>query len=328
MKDFVKLTKETWQFYLTALCVILLPVVSNNIYILMDLKVEKEKTVHLYKLSEVFIEKADGSDLLNFWVAIMGIVILLFIRHCSVMDKRTMEFQFFLPVKKRMLVLHDYLCIGGIIVISWLVTMCMFVIAQGMHNKEAILINENLCTEAAQAASELWKNGICYGLYLFCAFSLLYFGMVICRNKIAGIAVVPLIWLSVLFLTADLSSDWSEDLYIILLPDEFFRYVQDGGTVSTVLLLGGAVFLLIFAIVLAAEKRELSSGRWFYFRWLDWLPVIFSAVNMASFCYSEWGRENKGRFIVVMMLALAIGVAVVRFCEQSIKNSENKWEVK
>lgn len=327
MKDFVKLTKETWQFYLTALCVILLPVVSNNTYILMDLKLEKENTVHLYKLSEVFMEKADGSDLLSFWVAIAGIVILLFIRHFSVMDKRTMEFQAFLPIKKRMLVLHDYLCIGGIIVISWLVTMCMFAIAQGLHNKEAILINENLCAEAAQAVGELWKNGIFYGLYLFCAFSLLYLGMVICRNKIAGIAVVPLIWLSVLFL-ADPAFDWGADLYIILLPDEFFRYVQEGETVSTVLLLGGVVFFLIFAIVLAAEKRELSSGRWFYFRWLDWLPVIFSAVNMASFCYSEWGRGNKMCFVVVMVIALAIGIAVVRFCERSKKNSENKWEVK
>ena len=101
--NFVKLTKETWQFYLTALCVILLPVVSNNMYVLRELKLQKENTVHLYKLSEEFLEKTNGGDLLSFWVVIAGIVILLFIRHFLFMDRRTMEFQFSLPVKKRMM---------------------------------------------------------------------------------------------------------------------------------------------------------------------------------------------------------------------------------
>lgn len=325
MKDFVKLTKETWQFYLTALCVILLPVVSNNMYVLRELKLQKENTVHLYKLSEEFLEKTNGGDLLSFWVVIAGIVILLFIRHFLFMDRRTMEFQFSLPVKKRMMVLHDYLCIGGGIIISWLVTMCMYAVTQGTHNKVAVSMNRNLSMEAAKAASELWKIGFNYVLYLLCAYSLLYLVMIICKKKMAGIAVLFFVWLTCVFCEDIFSESYT---YLDIMPEYFFQNIMNESAFRTVWLLAGILFLLISMIVLAAEKRELSSGRWFYFRWLEWVPIIICCTNGLVFYYNEWGCRNKGIFLIGMVIVLAAGFALGWFCKQSEKKSRNKWEVK
>lgn len=327
MKDFVKLTKETWRFYLTALGVILLPVISNNMYVLKEMRLEHKSAQSLYLMADIFINKADGYDLINFWVAITGIAVVLFLRHFSFMDNRTMEFQAFLPVKKSLVVLHDYLCNIGIIIIAWLVTICTFAMAQGLHKNKVVSMSEDLRIEAANAAENLWETGLCYLLYLIGAVSLLYLGSVICKNVIVGMLVMAVAWGMFLFI----GNSCLFDLSILdnwLYPDNFLRFIYNiPDKKSIFVILIGGILVLIFLIGLAAKTRELSKGKWFYFRLLDNLaPVVCGAFAAFIFC-DIFGASVEGISIALVAGIVVCGILFLLLKRDKLEKEEN-WEVK
>lgn len=297
MKDFVKLTKETWQFYLTSLCIALFPVVSNNIYLLKQLKPNGESKQVLYSMAYIFFDKADGYDLVNFWVALFGMILLLFARHFSFMDRRAMEFEMFLPVKKRTVVIHDYICSLGVVVIPWLVTMCTFAVAQGKKNNAVIAVYGVLKGEAVNAGSEFWKTGLYYLLYLVCAFTLFYLGIVICKNGIVGMAIMAAVWGTAYFMaeipnTRRMSGN-------LLTPEFFLNYIyHTPHEKEGLVILAQTTVLMILFIIIAAEKRELSRGKWFYFPLLDYLLPVLCGVFAANICYAVFWIEGLVSAIV------------------------------
>lgn len=323
MKDFVKLTKETGQFYLTALCVALLPVISNNIYILKQLKPRGGEKCVLYSMAEIFFDKADAYDLVNFWVVLFGIALFLFGRHFPFINKRTMEFQIFLPVKKRVAVLHDYICSLGVIVIPWFVTMCTFAVAQGINNSTVIAGNGALKEEAANAGSELWKTGSCYLLCLVCAFTLLYLGIVICKNGIVGMAIMAAIWRTAVFVETLVCSD---SLFGNLLTPEYFLnsiYHTPNEKKGLVILAGFTALMFLF-IMIAAEKRELSRGKWFYFPLLDYLLPVLCGAFAAFMCYVVFWIQTPVSAVVGMVIC---GLLLFMLKWEKLVKSDS-WEVK
>ncbi|MDE6434133.1 MAG: hypothetical protein K2L07_07870 [Lachnospiraceae bacterium] len=301
MKDFVKLTKETWQFYLTSLCIALLPVVSNNIYVLKELKPDGESKQILYSMADIFFDKADGYDLVNFWVALFGMILLLFVRHFSFMDRRAMEFEMFLPVKKRIVVIHDYIFSLGVIVIPWLVTMCTFAIAQSKNNNAVIAVNGVLKGETVNADSEFLKTGLYYLLYLVCAFTFFYLGIVICKNGIVGMAIMAAVWGTVYFMVE--IPDTRAMFGNLLTPEFFLDYIYHTPYEKKGLLnLVGITVLMILFIIIAAEKRELSRGKWFYFPLLDYLLPILCGIFAANICYAI--------FWVAELVSVIVGAAI------------------
>lgn len=323
MKDFVKLTKETWRFYLASLCIALLPVISNNIYVLRQLKPKDSSEQALYAMAEIFWDKADAYDLINFWVALLGMALLLFVRHFSFVDRRTMEFQMFMPVKKRMAAIHDYICSLGVIVIPWLVTICTFAIAQARHNSALIATDQAWKEEAQIAGMELWKVGLCYLLYLVCAFTILYLGIVICKNGIVGMAVMAAVWSIAYFLEVYESS--GSLLGYLLTPEFFLRdlYHKPAGMTGLANLFGVTVFMILL-IIIAAEKRELSRGKWFYFPFLDYLFPVVCGVFTANICCRVFWVEDPAAILVGAIICGVLWFLLQR--DQRIKS--DRWEVK
>ncbi len=323
MKDFVKLTKETWQFYLTALCILLLPVVSNNIYILKQLDSSRKVKCELFSLADIFLEKADGYDLINFWVALFGIVFLLFVRHFVFVDKRVMEFNIFLPVKKRKAVMHDYFCCLGVFVVPWLVTMCTFTVAQSVHNHAVLEINGALRAEAENAGRKLWEIGSLYLLYLVFAFTLLYLGIVIFKNSILGMAFMAVVW-GMAFFLENLAEDSISGIGSLVSPEYFLNFICNKQKTEGIVMLAEMIILIILLIVLAADKRELSKGKWSYFPIIDMLLTVLGGVFVTLICY--------GIFFIGPLVCLVVGVSVFSLLccllNQGKHIKSANWEVK
>jgi len=324
MKDFVKLTKETWQFYLTALCISLLPVVSNNIYVLKQLESNKSNRDSLFFLAEIFFNKADWYDLVNFCLALFGIVILLLAKHVPFMDSRTMEFQTFWPVRKQMTVIHDYILSLGVLIILWMITICMLGVAQNTHNHAVLAVNGMLREEALRAGQELFHAGSCYLLYLVLAYNLLYLGIVICKNCIAGMACMVAVW-GIVYMLEEVIYQGGSLFAELLMPSYFFQriYNTQNERDGIWILAGIAVFLFLL-ILLAGGRRELSRGKWFYFPVLDYAFSVMCGFFAILLCDCV--------FEFMPLFCVAAGIAVCGFFfflqnRDGYKAAEN-WEVK
>lgn len=323
MKGFIRLTKEAWRFYVAAFGIALIFVVSNDIYLMRQYKEEAALANALMDMAHVFYDKMDGYDLVSFWVALAGIVLLLFIRHFSFVDKRVMEFQMFWPVKKRTLVIHDYVCTLAVLAGEWLVTMVSFSTAQGLCNQALIGKHTVLREEAEQAGRQLWEYGSFYLLYLVLIFSLLYLGIIICRNGIAGMVVIGLCWVDALFL-GDICQN--EVLYDMVYPTGFFDYVQRSTKAECrdmLIILVGALILTDVLIVLAAQQRELSKGKWFYFSWIDYCCIVLSGVLLAFILVDS--------FWIALPIGLLAGISVsggLLYLRGRGNEKVGRWEVK
>lgn len=323
MKDFIKLTKETWRFYLTAFGIALVFVVSNDVYLISQYKKDAAEGNVLISMANIFYDKADGYDLVSFWVALVGIVLFLFIRHFSFVDKRTMEFQMLWPMKKRMLVIHDYVCSLAVFAGVWLVTMVSFSVTQGIYNQVLIRKNTVLREEAEQAGRQLWEYGSIYLLYLVLIFSLLYLGIIICRNGIAGMVVMGLCWVAAVFFSAICEN---EGLCYMMYPTEVFDYVQESTKAACrdmLIILVGTLILTDVLIVLAAQRRELSRGKWFYFSWIDYCCIALSGVWLTFILICDF------RIALPISLLAGISVSGGLFYLRGRGNEKAKsWEVK
>ena len=86
MKGFVKLTKETWKFYLTVLIVSLLFVIGSSLYLCNELKFKYIDDISSFKadgivFDSLIVDKAQNNDVLGFFTVVAGIMIVLLIRH-------------------------------------------------------------------------------------------------------------------------------------------------------------------------------------------------------------------------------------------------------
>lgn len=322
MKDFIRLTKEAWRFYLTAFGIALTFVVSNNVYLISQCKKEAATRNTILDMGYIFYNKVDGYDLINFWIALAGIVLFLFVRYFSFVDKRTMEFQMLWPVKKRMLVIHDYVCSAAILVVMWLVTMVSFFVTQEAHNQTVTGKNVLLREAAEQADRQLWEYGGFYLFYLLLMFSLLYLGIIICRNGIVGMMVMGLCWGIVNFFVDVFSYD---GLYNLVDPKYFFDCLQRDTEVKRRELIILAVVLLLIdvLIVIAAQRRELSRGKWFYFSWIDYFCIALSGVSLVVILLFG--------FLMTPWIDLLVGISVsggLLYLRGRDDGKADRWEVK
>lgn len=323
MKGFLRLTREAWRFYVAAFGIALILVVSNDIYLISQYKKDAAAGNELIDMAFTFYDKADGYDLVSFWVALAGIVLFLFARHFSFVDKRTMEFQMFWPIKKRTIVIHDYVCSLAVLVVTWLVTIVSFSVTQGAYNQVLIGKNAALKGEAEQAGRLLWEYGSFYLLYLVLIFSLLYLGIIICRNGIAGMVFMGLCWGAAnIFEAIYLNEGW----YYLLHPEHVLDYVQRSSEAESrelFIVLAGAVILTDVLIVLAAQRRELSKGKWFYFSWIDYCCIVLSGVLSAFIL--------KDLFWIAPLVALFAGISVsggLLYLRGRGNGKAESWEVK
>lgn len=361
MNGFAKLTRETWKFYLGVLVISLVCVISNSLYLCGETKFQYVDDNSCFyaegiELSSLIVDKAEGYDLISFFTVIAGILIVLSIRHFPFMEQRGKEFQAFLPMKQRTIILHDFLCMTGIIVILFLTMTGIFLSAQTKYNKDMLEaayihniegMNDNLVTLANK---ELLKYIFCYFLFVLFLFAIIYLGIVVCRNCIAGMLIAICTWRLVVFFLDEvhwfLSNYYSEHLGIYTIdaeekslqkieklqaainPQEFFCFggywgsgIEDYGISIWITI--GLIVLLLLMIVLAAGKIEISKGKLFYFSFLDYVFAIICGIVIG---YGLIGIGTK--FLLAFVIGCCAAVVIWRMIHPGKRRVLNDWEVR
>lgn len=361
MNGFAKLTRETWKFYLGVLVISLVCVISNSLYLCGETKFQYVDDNSCFyaegiKLSSLIVDKAEGYDLISFFTVIAGIIIVLSIRHIPFMEQRGKEFQVFLPVKQRTIILHDFLCMIGIIVISFLAMTGIFLSAQTKYNKDMLEaayihnidgMNDNL---VILANKELLQYIFCYFLFILLFFAIIYLGIVVCKNCMAGMLIAICTWRFVMFFLEEvywfLSSYYSkhlgistieaeqksllqkiENLQAAINPQEFFCFggyqgseMADGISIWITI---GLIVLLLLMIVLAAGKIEISKGKLFYFSFLDYVFAIICGIVIG---YGLIGIGTK--FLLAFVIGCCAAVVIWRMIHPGKRRVINDWEVR
>lgn len=346
MKGFVKLTKETWRFYLAVLAVSLLLVISNSLYLCSEMKfkyVNDESSFHsdgvvFYSLIE---DKADNSDLLGFYVVVAGIVLILLIRHFVFITQRTREFQNLLPVKHRTWVIHDFVFLAGIITISFFGMTWVFLAAQTRYNRdmlEAAKLHhiEGMKDDIVMTANTVMLRGILYYfIFVLFALSLLYLGMLVCRNNLIGGITTITVWrvlsgcLNKIYYYAGEGNRSIKWLAASIDPSVFFERSEGWlKECSSILLTLGFTICFVLLIVAAAGKIELSRGKLFYFSPLKYLFYAFWGVLAAFGVSSEAVTPEKS--VVSFVSTIIVLTVIFILCGVYSKKQRltKEWEVK
>lgn len=308
-------------------------------------------------LAEVFQEKAENVQLMGYLVTIIGIIVLLLARkfHCT--DMRVREFYKTLPVREGTRVLYDYLLILFIIVTGALVQGAIVTGALTNYNRTWVMLASGNLESAA--ASEMIHEAneytltfmLCYVLFIIVFYTWIYLGVTVMKNPIAGVICSVLTWFlfyqtmifyyDIFFFDASMliEEGLSQKDYIsifiesFLLPADFFYSLDwESRTMTNSNIPGYSmwvnvwamvifILVLVILIVVAANKRELSRGKLFYFPLLDYPFSILCGLGICLILLEDF---NLGALVIGFVSA----VLVYLFIHPSSNRKLHNWEVK
>lgn len=322
MKGLAKMTKVTWRFYLTALIVMLLFTAADSLYICAEDNSAYDGKLFHYGMEEdskeKFVEKTGGDlnsgkdiayiycdkarwyEFFGYDLMVFMLIVILLLKQCVFMDVRTAEFQRTFPVKQWVQVLHDYFAVLGIMVLSALLQLGIFLAYQSSYNTEMLQTarvfsiaggSEGMIAQANEHLLLLWGM---YFLYVALAYTWIYVGVILAKNPIAG-AILSIaakygayayfdIWLYH-YALSNMNRDFiyriRDIVDYIISPNEAFGVNTDtlmGGDEQMIsfiaCILLGIIVLLIFFMAAVSKKRDLSKGKLLYFPILDY-PLCF-----------------------------------------------------
>lgn len=366
MKDFVKLTKETWRFYLTVFLILFLSVICNAIYCCnenMVLKYEEGMDIPDMgtAFTDIISDKTDMMlDLLGISMVVITIITVLVIRRFVFMDLRTKEFESFLPVRNKSIVMHTYWFSFGITFVLNAALTVILIIGQTDYNKKLLQAAKsmgtgNIAQDYITAPNrELLWNCVCYFIFTVFLLNIIYLGMLLCKNEIAGMLISVFFWRvmveGVEFLNSYLFyidfrgyfGLWAylggseqdagkvgrvlETIEEAIDPNMFWNYrnyimarVENG---NAIFITAAIALVSFFLIVLLSGRRELSKGKIFYFKWTDALFAVFGAVAV-------WVKLHFYLEMPYTMICSVIaGVLLWFLIKPSDKSRLTQWEVK
>lgn len=223
MKDYIKLSKVTGKLYLAMLAAALVCMLIDTIFVCVD-----KTNVHIgesivnrinSEISEAKSKSADntytlpdyGLDFSNeisykvsfgfgsgfgFYVAMAGIIFLLFVRHMLLPDIRSREFEMTFPVKRSSLIMHEYwfffILIMGLSIIQGVI----FGLYQTHYNKAWLRVSGKKVSGSFIGIpnERLFIYVAVYSIVLLLAFTWIYLWMTMSKNPLLGIVVAGLIW--------------------------------------------------------------------------------------------------------------------------------------
>lgn len=357
MRGFTKMTKVTWRFYLVALIFMLLLTVADSIYVCKEdnsayngklfhhgmEKDSKEKFIEKTggglnsgkDIAYIYCDKANWYEIFGYPMMLFVLIVILLLKQCVFMDVRSAEFQRTFPVKQWIQVLHDYLSVLGIMVLSALLQLGIFVAYQTSYNMEMLKTakafstvggSEEIITQTNGHLLQFWGM---YFLYIAMAYTFFYVGILLTKNPIMG-AILSVIVLSGIDACLDIwiwnyvmpnDKDfgyWIEHIdYANRIKDivDYIRYPQDAFSINAYTLMErnsqmtsivacamvGIIVLFIILMIVLGKRRELSKGKLLYFPILDY-PLCF-LLGMSVFW---WGVDFP-------YLLTGIAVAVISF---------------
>lgn len=224
MKGFIKMTKETWRFYLVALTAVLFLMLCDSVYICSDDNVAyggrifnyhmeedsveeftKKNAGALYSgkdISAVILDKVHNYEILGFVPTVVIVMIILLTKQFIYMDGRTREFQTILPVKQAARVLHDYLFVFGILLLGEMLQGGIFLAYQTNYNTKLIETAQMFSVTGVDetAVSRINETMLVYMgfyfLFLAVAYTWIYLWMTVTKNPIAGGVISVFLWLA------------------------------------------------------------------------------------------------------------------------------------
>lgn len=358
MKDFVKITKETWRFYLTVFLILFLFVICNAIYCCNENMVLKyEEGMNIPDMGTVFTDiisdKTDMMlDLLGIPMVVITIITVLVIRRFVFMDLRTKEFESFLPVRNKSIVMHTYWFSFGITFVLNAALTVILIIGQTDYNKKLLQAAKsmgtgNIAQDYVTAPNrELLWNCVCYFIFTVFLLNIIYLGMLLCKNEIAGMLISVFFWRvmveGVEFLIyrdyTEYFGLWEylggseqdaekvgrvlETIEEAIDPKMFWNYNMGSAENGNAIFITAAVALVsFFLIVLLSGRRELSKGKIFYFKWTDALFAVFGAVTV-------WVKLHYYLEMPHTMIGFVVGVILWFLIKPSNKGRLTLWEVK
>lgn len=214
MKGFQKFVKQSWDFYLTALLIVLFLVICDSVYICREegvaftgksieqqVKSElaqdkgagniRETLLEGNKLCRAIEDKADSASVMGYYITILGIMVLLAARKYYFTDIRAAEFMETLPVKKSSRVLYDYLSMFAVILAGGLVQAGILL---GCQSRYSHAVSAVLGQEGNTANDRLLLYMGIYFLFLWLAYTWIYLAMTVTRNPIAGEVIFVLLY--------------------------------------------------------------------------------------------------------------------------------------
>lgn len=390
MRGFGKLTRETWKFYLAALILTGLLMLCDSVYIISEHNSAYNGKVFEYHMEqdskEKFLEKNGGymergkdycgivEDKVYFFepfgmIAVLLLIALILLGKQTVfMDRRTVEFQFTLPVKQRTLIIHDYLA-GLVLLLVAVFGQGVILLCDQTHYNRNILdmgkqfqiadINEGIVSWANE---RFMTSMTFYFLFLVIFYTWIYLGITVAKNPVIGAVTAIPIWYVIYDLVSTCawlrleshgwpgfgeiwqegerlrydrmvdSISWLESMmspYEFVWKDELIA-VEGHSLLLTAGIMGDFALLLFLALLFLGNKRELSRGKLFYFPILDYPFSLLTGLAVVVFL------EASDLFYALFssydgaecLTWIAVSVGICLLIHPFSGRKQEKWEVR
>lgn len=216
MSGFSKMNRVTWKFYLTALLLLLLLTGADSFYVCVEDNSQYEGRLFAYGMEnesagtfleknsnllengkclfEIYNDKVINFQIFGYYPMILVLLLIMLCRQYVYMDRSSAEFQRTVPVKQWVQVFHEYFSIMGILALSALLQLGIFIAYQTSYNREMLHAAKAFSLAAGPAELVSKANGelFCYWgvyfMYIAAAFTWMYFGTFLAKHPVAGVA--------------------------------------------------------------------------------------------------------------------------------------------
>ncbi|MDO5156840.1 MAG: hypothetical protein Q4D51_12840 [Eubacteriales bacterium] len=302
MKDYVNLVKCTWTHYVSVFCIVIAYFVNCNYYMIKDMGLSRNKQT-LYDFSYMYLDRITNDNLCGLYITVGIMVFALVVRHLAFASREKFEFLHTIPVKKNAMLRFDYVSHLAIGVVCWFINFMTYFVVQNTHNKAAAAGDTNLLAQADGYTMGLWKSGIHYLLFLILIYNILYVGILACKNSVIGMVIACV----AMFVVTEIGyyrPDIEQYYYLGSFLKKCSRNIVSSHASYVAILLGFNV-LVVFILVGIAHYRNIASGRWFYFKWMEYV-CIFLLGAMSYYVAEEF-------VWYLFAFVIGIGVTIVAF---------------
>lgn len=254
MKGFKRMTREYRWFYLSALIIVLLLMLSDTAYLISEKNSAYDGRIFGYHMErdsqETFrkknaVELQDGRDyayvvsekIHNFepfgLIPLLLIVTLILNAKQKMFGGRTSaEFQVVLPVKQNVRILHDYLSVLGILLAASVGQMLLLLAHQTAYNRSLLKAANALSVTVGSGEIALHANqrfllsmGF-YILFLVMLYTWIYFGMLLARNPVLGSICAVGAWQILYWVFDEVYWQLYWKLQTFDIPDEKYQNIE------------------------------------------------------------------------------------------------------
>lgn len=324
MKNFKKLAKVSYDFYLPMLFIVLFTMTSMGYY---DIRITSIQDLISresvgYNLCETLQGTIIGGSYFNFYMLLVMTILIVFLRKLTFYNGRTIEFFDSLPIKKNAIVIFDYIMMLGIGVITILIYGIMLSLRQTDINIK--IMNQ---TDSFDMHVLFSINGKLFLMVLeLCIFfaiyyTLCYIGITMAKNALIGAIFTGLSGYSIYYLLLNVLDEvvYGEAFTYFVIPSLYFEQYKPSAILPACILLA----LLIILLIYIANSRNNESDHLFVIK-APYLCIILAVIIIYDFVIMG---QSPLFIILVTAISLCAIILIYTILNKSDKVTDH-WEVK